>query len=173
MVPDFTELTLRDVKIKYRNFAGKPNTFGSTERNFAVVLPEEVAKQLAADGWNVKERPGREEGDPPSFHLPVAVGYKVSRKPKVVLVGSKGQTPLGEDLVELADMVNIDFCRMIIRARHWTNPKGDTGVKAWLQSLYIHIIEDELELEYAEVPMADGSVVRMPVDDGPSEEPPF
>lgn len=171
LVPDFTERALRDVQLIFRNFSGRPSTYHKNGgvREFGVVLDREQYEQMLEEGWNVKERPGREEGDPPRWHLPVAVGYKIARKPKVVMIGSKGKTQLDEGLVDLIDGVDIRKADVIVRARHWDD-NGTTKVKAWLQTLYVTIIEDELDLEYSDVPYADGS---MPYSNEPTEEPPF
>lgn len=159
MVPNGQTETFENARIIFRNFSGAEteyNPLGS--RNFSLVLEPETAEKMAADGWNVKMRPGREEGDEMLCHLPVAVGYKI-RPPRVVLITSRGRTNLGEedlDILDWADIINVD---MIIRASHWSKG-GNSGVKAYLQSLYITIREDELELKYADTPEV-------------GEEPPF
>ena len=58
-----------------------------------------------------------------------------------MLITSRGRTNLDEDQVEMldwADIINVD---MIVRPYEWTvNEKS--GVKAYLQSIYVTIEED-------------------------------
>ena len=68
------DITISDAKIIFKNFSGKEGDFNPPgNRNFCVVLDEETADVLAADGWNVKRSESKEEGLPPLLYLPVAV----------------------------------------------------------------------------------------------------
>lgn len=149
-------VTFEGVRIVYRNFAGAKSTYNKEgDRNFSIVLPsDEVAEAMRADGWNVKTKEPREGyEDDGLFHtLSVKVGY-TGRPPRVVLVGSRGQTPLNEETVELADMVNIASVDVIVRPYAY-DVNGSIGISAWAQSVFITINEDELELKYADVPQA-------------------
>jgi hypothetical protein len=50
-------IVLEDVKLIFRNFAGREGMYNREgDRNFAVELPKDVAEELAANGWNVKLR---------------------------------------------------------------------------------------------------------------------
>ena len=163
MVPNGQTIPFEDVRIIFRNFECRESEFNELgSKNFSLVLDGDLAEAMLQDGWNVKMRPPREEGDDPLYHLPVAVGYKI-RPPRVVMITTQGKTSLGEDMVGLLDWADIIKVDMIIRASHW-NKGGKSGVKAYLQSLYATIREDELELKYADVP--DAGAVE-------SEEPPF
>ena len=65
-------LQIDDARIIFRNFSGEPSKFNRAgDRNFAVVIPEQdIADALINDGWNVKIKPPREEGDTPFMYLP-------------------------------------------------------------------------------------------------------
>lgn len=146
---DAKTITFEGVRILFRNFEGREDRYNRQgDRNFSVVLDPDLAAQLAADKWNVKVLEAREEGDEVTYILPVAVSYKV-RPPRVVmLTESGGRTNLDEDSVEMLDWAYIKNVDLIVRGRDWEN-NGKAGVKAYLQSLYVTIEEDELERKYA------------------------
>ena len=143
-------VTMEGVRIVFRNFAGKEGQYNREgDRNFAVLLDEPVAQAMAKDGWNVKWLKAREDGDAEQAYLGVSVNYK-GRPPKIVMLTSRGRTNLSEDEVELLDWADISNVDIIIRPYEWVvNGKG--GIKAYLQSAFITIEEDALELKYADV----------------------
>lgn len=137
-----------DAQIIFRNFSGREDKYNREgDRNFSVILDEEAALQMLADGWNVKYLAAREEGDADTPYIQVAVGYK-NRPPRVVLISSAGRTNLDEDSVATLDWVSILKADLIARAYQWeVNGKG--GIKAYLQTMFVTIDEDELERRYA------------------------
>jgi hypothetical protein len=148
-----TTVLMESVRIVYRNFAGKEGPYNREgDRNFSVVLDEEVANAMEADGWNIKRKPGREEGEGDFITLPVSVKFK-GRPPKIVMITSRGRTDLDEDLIEMLDYADIKNVDMIVRPYEWV-VNGKTGVKAYLKSIFVTINEDELDLKYADVPDA-------------------
>lgn len=140
-----------NVTLMFRNFsgvAGRYNPAGS--RNFSILIDPEVADQMARDGWNVKQCSPKNSGDPILYHLPVAVSYK-KRPPKIVLIGSKGKTLLSEDdlsVMDFSSFVNVD----VSVNPYVYNFDGHSGIKAYLDSMWATIYEDELELKYQDVP---------------------
>lgn len=143
-------VTIEGARIVFRNFAGKEGQYNREgDRNFAVLLDPQVATDLANDGWNVKALKAREEGDEDQPYLPVTVSYK-GRPPRVVMITSRGRTNLSEDEVDILDWADIENVDLIFRPYEWT-VNGRSGVKAYLQSIYVTIREDELELKYADL----------------------
>lgn len=142
-----------EARITFRNFGGAPGQYNAAgQRNFHIVLPEDVAQDLIADGFNVKSRPPREEGDSPFYHLKVNVKMDSKIPPKIFIVTSKGRRQLTEDMMGMldwADFANIDLIFSRYK-RDW--PDGRTTVTAYLQTFFGTIREDELELRYADVP---------------------
>lgn len=143
---------LEDVQIAFRNFAGKEGQYNREgDRNFAVLLNPETAEAMVKDGWNVKYLKPREEGDTEQAYLSVAVNYKGPRPPRIVMITSKGRTPVPEEMVEVVDWVDIKQVDLILNPYSWS-VNGKSGVKAYLKSLFVIIQEDYLELKYSDVP---------------------
>jgi hypothetical protein len=143
---------MEGVRIIFRNFSGKEGQYNREgDRNFAVLLDQQVATDLATDGWNVKWLKPREEdeGEDPQAYLQVSVNFK-GRPPRVVLLTSTKRRNLDESEVEDLDWVDIKNVDLIIRPYEWT-VNGKSGIKAYLQSIYVTIEEDALEKKYAEM----------------------
>lgn len=141
-------LTVRGAKIIFRNFSGKPKEYNPEgRRTFSVVIDDEaLALRLTADGWNVKLRKPLNDDDPPSWHLPVAVFFG-KFPPKIILKTSAGNVLLDESNIgqlDLAEIVNVD---LTIRPRAY-DTAGRKGIKAYLKTLAVTVIEDEIEKEY-------------------------
>jgi hypothetical protein len=149
---DQKTLMIEGATLIFRNFAGKEGQFNDAgDRNFAVIIDPENAEKFIADGWNIKQLNPRDEDEVGSFYLPVKVNFK-NRPPRVVMITSAGRTNLDEDTVESLDFVDIRTADLIVRAYEWGPINGKSGIKAYLQSLYVTIEEDELDRKYAEVP---------------------
>lgn len=151
-------VVMKGVRLIFRNFRGEEGKYNKKgERNFAVLMDEQTARDLLEDGWNVKYLNPRdeEEEEHPQAYLPVIARYDVGRPPKVVLItggGTKKRTLEEEEVEDLdwihqSQIINVD---MIVRPFNW-NVNGKTGVKAYLQSIYVEIEEDELELKYSDL----------------------
>lgn len=139
---------VEDAPIIFRNFAGKEGQYNREgDRNFAVVLPTEIAEQMLSDGWNVRYLEAREEGDSDTAYISIAVNFK-NRPPRVVLLTSTTRTQLDEESVEVLDWADIQSADLIARGYDWS-VNGKTGTKAYLQSLFVTIEEDALERKYA------------------------
>lgn len=139
---------IEDARIIFRNFTGKEDKYNREgDRNFAVILPEDVADQMALDGWNVRHLEAREEGDDPVPYISVAVNFN-NRPPRVVLLTATTRTQLDEKSVEVLDWSDIRTADLIARGYDW-EVNGKSGTKAYLQSLYVTIEEDALERKYA------------------------
>lgn len=141
---------VEDAQIIFRNFSGKEGQYNREgDRNFAVILEPEMAEQMLKDGWNVRYLKAREEGDEETPYVQVAVNFN-NRPPRITQITSVGKTTLDEDLVDTLDWAEIRNADLIARGYEWT-VNGKSGVKAYLQSLFVTIEEDALERKYAQM----------------------
>ena len=143
-------IVMEDVRIVFRNFAGKEGKYNREgDRNFAVLLDDDIANVLESDGWNVKRMQPREEGEPAQAYLSVSVNFK-GRPPRCVMITSRGRTDLGEDEIEILDWADIRTVDLIVRPYEWA-VNGKSGIKAYLKSIFVTIEEDQLDLKYSDV----------------------
>lgn len=143
-------ITIEHAQIIFRNFAGEeqPPYNPAGRRNFSVILEEDAAMALKADGWNIKPLRRRDEDEAQRYHLPVAVNFG-AYPPKVVAIQGKKKRDLTDETVAMldyADIINVD---LIIRPRQY-EAMGRSGVKAYLKCGYFTIDENELDKKYAD-----------------------
>lgn len=154
MANDAKTFMVEDARIIFRNFSGREDKYNREgDRNFAVILDEDVAETMLKDGWNVKYLAAREEGEADTPYIQVAVNF-ANRPPRVVMITSTARTNLDESSVEVLDWSDIRTADLIARGYDW-NVNGKSGTKAYLQSLFITIEEDELERKYALMEMEE------------------
>lgn len=139
---------VEDARLVFRNFSGKEGQYNREgDRNFSVILDPEIAEVMLRDGWNVKYLASRDNGEPDTPYIQVAVNFK-NRPPRIVMITSTARTTLNEESVEVLDWAEIRTADLIARAYFW-EVNGKTGIKAYLQSLFVTIEEDALERKYA------------------------
>lgn len=148
-------VTIEGAELIFKNFQGKQGDFNEEgNRNFGVLLDEDLAVQLESDGWNVKRLKPRED-DPEQYEqpwLPCKVKYG-AYPPVVVLINSSGKIRLDEETVGQLDWSRIKNADLIIRPYNYPAIAGrPAGVSAYLKALYVTIEEDKLESKYADVP---------------------
>ena len=155
-------LVIENAKIAFRNFSGKEGKFNPAgRRNFCVFLESDLGVGLENDGWNIRWLEPRDEGEERQAYLQVAVSYE-NIPPKIVLVTSHGKTQLDENSVNILDWAEIQNVDLIIRPYNW-DVNGKSGVKAYVKSMYVTLVEDEFESKYVDVPdsaintMSDGN----------------
>lgn len=147
-------VTIEDAQLIFKNFAGEEDKYNRAgDRNFSVILPDDLAAVMEKDGWNVKWLEPRDEGDTPTAYIAVAVGYKF-KPPRVTMITSTARTPLTEDMVGVLDYADMEMVDLIIRGFDW-DVNGKQGTKAYLQTMFVTIAEDELERKYAQGPAPD------------------
>ncbi len=148
-----SNITVENARIGFRNFTGKESQFNRAgSRNFCIFLEPELATTLGSDGWNVKFLKPRDPDEDPQAYLPVEVKY-LSYPPKITLITGTGRQFLDEDTVNILDWAEIEAVDLIVRPYNW-ELNGKTGVKAYLKTMYVTIVEDELAKKYRDVPIS-------------------
>jgi hypothetical protein len=143
-------LNIDDAKIIYRNFKGVAGKFNREgDRSFAVIIPsDELATALIKEGWNVKIKPPREDGEEPFRYLPVAVKFN-DRGPGIYLKTNNtgNMVRLNEETVECLDNIDIISVSLDIRPYDW-EVNGQKGRKAYLSGMKVVQKVDRFGEEY-------------------------
>ena len=143
-------LNIENAHIMFKNFSGKGDQFNRQgDRNFCIRIDDpELAQQLKAEGWNIRQFRPDEDGNPGAYYIQVKVSYKVI-PPKVFMIAGKKKTLLDEDGIDTLDFAEIRSADVIITPYHW-EVNGKSGVKAYLKTMYVVIEQDAFAAKYAE-----------------------
>lgn len=138
-------LQVDDARIIFRNFRGEGSKFNREgDRNFALLIDnQEVADALIKEGWNVRIKPPREEGDSPFMYLPVKVKFS-EYGPRVYLRSGNATNRLDEESIDCLDNIDILGVDLDIRPYDW-EVQGKTGRTAYLQSICVTQEVDRFE----------------------------
>ena len=140
-------LVVENAQIAFRNFAGKESKYNRAgNRNFCVIFDKETAEDLKEQGWNVRILAPRDEYDEPAYCLQVAVAFG-HFPPKIYMINGRRKMELNEDTIDCLDYAEIENVDVIIRPYNW-EVGGKTGVKAYVQTLYVQIQEDRFAAKY-------------------------
>jgi hypothetical protein len=158
-MPVKENVVMEDVRLIFRNFSGKEGQYNREgDRNFGVILPEEIGLQMLEDGWNIKRLKSRDDDELGPLKLDVTVSFKI-RPPSVFMITSRGRTLLEEEDIDVLDWLEFTNVDLIVRPFAWAIGEK-TGIKAYLKSLYATILEDPLELKYSELEMGARPLVN-------------
>lgn len=153
-------VTFENATILWPNLSGAADKFNTEgDRNFNLRLTKQEADDLAADGWNVKcklARPNDPDQDGEErCVLKVTVNFG-NKPPRIIMIGSKtkSRTELGPDLAGLVDAAEIQQCDISFVPYFW-DVNGNIGVTAYLKTMYVVVVEDELDKKWAEEPVTE------------------
>lgn len=149
-----SNITIESARIFFKDFSASGPFAGGTKRTFCVEIPEEMVGDLQRDGWNVKSRESRVDPDAVTWYLKVEASYR-SRPPKVVCIPNitKRKVYLSEQTIDSLDYVEILNVDLTITPYVW-EANGNSGVKAYLGTMYVTIAEDPLDAKYADEAVA-------------------
>ncbi len=141
------EVTIKNAKIGFRNFQGAEGKYNPAgNRNFCIFLPDDIAKEMEKDGWNIKWLDAYPD-EPPQAIVSVRVNFG-NYPPNIVVISDGKMTRLNEDNVNLLDFAEFEQIDLIIRGSEW-NVRGNSGIKAYLKSGYFVLYVDELAKKYS------------------------
>ena len=142
-------IVLKNVGIIFRNFAGEARRLNNAgDRNFNASVSKDQADMLRSKGFRIKELAPNEYSDETTYLLKVKVSYRFDA-PNVNVITSRCTRRLGEETIGELDRMSIENCDISITGSAWTKPSGESGVTAYLSSLYATLREDPLALEYS------------------------
>ena len=67
--------------------------------------------------------------------------------PKVYMIANRKKTLLDEETIGLLDHAEIENVDLIIRPYNW-NVNGKTGIKAYIQTMYVELRVDKFASKY-------------------------
>lgn len=144
-------IIIENARIGFRNFSGKEGKFNPPgRRNFCLFLESDLAHKLQNDGWNVRYLQPRDPDDEPQAYIQVAVNFD-NIPPKIVLVTKNSKTTLNEEEVNILDWAEIKNVDITVRPYNW-EVNGKHGVKAYVKTMYVTIVEDDFANKYNDVP---------------------
>lgn len=148
-------LVIENARLLFRNFSGresKYNRAGPAELLRLHRRCPQTPQKLIDDGWNVRVRPPREDGEEPRYYIQVAISFE-NIPPTVYMITKRKKVKLDEESIDTLDFAEIRNVDLTIRPYNWVIQEGTknekSGVKAYLRSLYVVIEEDEFAEKYA------------------------
>lgn len=146
----FTNYTVENAKIQWRNFSGRAvGKRPAGKRTFELILPPDLAEDLIKEGgWTVKQFDSRDGEEPGDYHMTINIGYNPNaEQPKIFMVTNRRKTLLDEDTVGELDYAEIENIDLIFKPYNWEYA-GSTGVSAYVKTMYVTIAEDAFSGKY-------------------------
>ncbi len=135
------------IKLRWMNLSGNQDPYTKkTDKTFTVVLTESKARELEAQGFNIRWREFDDGNKEASLRVFARYG---DYPPQIYQVsdGGKNITLLDEDTVGYLDNAEIDHADIELSPYHWT-VNGNSGVKAYIRTAYFAIAEDQFRSRY-------------------------
>lgn len=164
---NISNVTLENVKIIFKNFQGQKGQFNAQgDRSFSILIEDpRMADDMRKDGWAVKPLRPDEDGVVRAYHLSAKVNYNSSTPPRIYRVwpnNNNRRLLLNPDTIGMLDELPIETADLIINPYEW-HVNDNSGIKAYVNTMYVIIEENELDLKWAEIPEApfDDPIDRM------------
>ena len=128
-----TQLKISKAVLLFTNFAGQPNKFGNTSKNFNIVIAEEFAHQLRENSLgltvNVHEYGKGTDEEPMIYYINVKVNMTVQYPPEVTLYVKKTNYPtkktaLDDATIGVLDRTDMERADVIINVKESKSRPG-------------------------------------------------
>ena len=146
MIRRAVPVDFENAQITYKNFEGREGRYNRAgDRNFSIVIDDsDLANKLAEDGWNIRIREPRNEGEKPDYTLPVTVSFReIPNIPpvEIYIYTNRSRRRLDEETVGDLDHMALESIDLTIRPRFWEDDNGNTRVKAYLKEMHVKPVE--------------------------------
>lgn len=151
------EIKMENARIVCRNFAGLKTEFNAEgDRNFGVLLDDDLAARLSQDGWKIKYFNPRPDDPEQRRQAWLKVKVKFGKIPPICnLITTRGRTRLDENTVGQLDFARYKTVDLIIRPYNYPETNfAPGGVAAYLKAIYVTLQEDDFASKYADIPEA-------------------
>lgn len=168
------KLEIAGAQIKYTNFSGKGSKFNAEgKRNFELILPEEVALDLADDGWRIRkngydERLGKrrtgavnENLDEPEYRLKVNVNLESSNPPKIFKKTTKHLVPC-EKAYEIASLDYADISEAFLEINGYDSTH-EGRYSGYLKTIVATVGGGMFEELFGDMPIAGQDEEELPI----------
>ena len=161
------DLKIENAVLAWPNFSGKATQFNPNggKRTFCVLLNEEIADILSADGWNVKRRPPREDGDYPLIYTEIVINMQSQYPPDVYVrneFNGKGtMRKLTDDNISMLDNIQIVNADLVIHP--YEHGIGQFKVKGYAR--FVNVLQAQSNYfgdKYSEYESEDAEQTEMP-----------
>lgn len=142
------KLYIEDAQLLYSNFAGREQTDpngrivnNAGNMNFSIVIPEDMVDRMIDDGWNIKIRAPREEGEEVIHYMKVNISYRFS-EPEIIMYINGSEKHLHQDTIgnlDEAEIIGLDVCV--------THP-SEEGRNGYLSEMRVTIEPNPFDLKY-------------------------
>lgn len=143
------KVTIEGTRLMFRNFAGAKTQYNREgDRNFHVVIDAETAAKMDKDDWFIKVNAPKNEGDDTIYTIKVRIGEK--DEPPVYVIGeNKKPIRLHKAQFKRIDRLNIINVDVVFHQANGTfEYQGREYHSAYLDKIYINILEDDLDKKY-------------------------
>lgn len=163
------QIKIPNCKIVFRNLEGRPTEWNKKggKRDFAVVLDNySDVETLINMGFPIKYFNKKNDTDPDVPYLRVKVNYRYDDdgkliSPHVYLIENGVKVLLnkhqGQNNVCEVDRGNIDYCDIIINP-FYSNVNGQSFLSAYLDSMWVNLVDNEFEQKYSRYEEDDDSM---------------
>lgn len=143
------QLTLENVTLMFPNFAGegRPPYNAAGDRNFCVLVDDELAKHLKADGWNVRTLKTTDPDVAPGQIISVTVKTDSKFPPRLWLIHGNNRP----QLMDPDDFRILDYAKfrsVSVRINPYIWQEKPQRVSGFLEEGYFQLEPDPLRERY-------------------------